>query len=198
MAGAASAAIQEEGAAAVNDLAGSSLEAGWRPLRKLWAEPAGDPPPQVRWWKDAGFLIWEMKMELPWAVRGEFESGGFVEGLWDRDVAEFFILDRGSGAYQEFNLGPGGAWWSAWFVAPRVRAVPQLDWTRLGVQTAVTWTPAHWTGQMRLRLPDYGEPAVNFCAIRRGPGGAAYYSLAGLGGETPDFHRPQEWIHWPI
>ncbi len=181
----------------MNDLAGSSLEAGWQPLRELWAEPTGELPPQVRWWKDAGFLIWEMKMELPWAGRGEFESGGFVEGLWDRDVAEFFIMDRGSGGYQEFNLGPGGAWWSASFVAPRVRAVPQLDWTRLGVQTEVTWTPVHWTGQMRLRLPDHREPAVNFCAIRRRPGGVAYYSLAGLGGETPDFHRPQEWIRWP-
>lgn len=198
MAGAASAATQEEGAAAVNNPAGSSLEAGWQPLRKMWAEPVGESPPQVRWWKEDGFLIWEMTMELPWAGHSEYESGGFVEGLWERDVAEFFILDRRRGEYQEFNLGPGGAWWSARFVAPRVRAVPQPDWTQLGVQTEVTWTPTHWTGQMRLRLPDCQESAVNFCAIRRGPGSAAYYSLAGLGGEKPDFHRPQDWITWPI
>ena len=182
----------------MNKPAGFSWDTGWQPLRKLWAETAGESPPQVRWGKQAGFLIWEMKMELPSEGRSEFESGGFVEGLWERDVAEFFILDRHSGEYQEFNLGPGGAWWSASFVAPRVRAVPQPDWTRLGVQTKVTWTPTHWTGQMCLWLPDYREPAVNFCAIRRGPGGAKYYSLAGLAGETPDFHRPQEWIPWPI
>ncbi len=41
--------------------------------------------------------------------------GEFVEGLWQMDVAEFFLCDPESGNYQEFNLAPSGAWWSQFF-----------------------------------------------------------------------------------
>ena len=40
--------------------------------------------------------------------------GQFVSELWRQDVAEFFV--RGPGpSYQEFNISPTGAWWSARF-----------------------------------------------------------------------------------
>ena len=41
--------------------------------------------------------------------------GEFYEGLWERDVIEFFIMDGLSGKYQEFNFSPAGAWWTAFF-----------------------------------------------------------------------------------
>ncbi len=47
--------------------------------------------------------------------------GEFVEGLWERDVAEFFIKDE-SGRYQEFNISPAGAWWTVLLTAYRTRS----------------------------------------------------------------------------
>lgn len=56
-----------------------------------------------------------------------YESGhspkDFVEGLWDRDVAELFITSSQKKhmdtAYQEFNFSPAGAWWSCKFMQYR-------------------------------------------------------------------------------
>lgn len=42
--------------------------------------------------------------------REEYQ-GEFVEGLWNRDVAELFIKNP-EGRCQEFNVAPSGAWWS--------------------------------------------------------------------------------------
>lgn len=42
--------------------------------------------------------------------RGE-RQGEYVEGLWNRDVAELFIKSP-EGRYQEFNVAPSGAWWA--------------------------------------------------------------------------------------
>ena len=47
--------------------------------------------------------------------------GAFVEGLWEYDVAEFFVQQRGSESYLEFNISPNGAWWCALFSGYRKR-----------------------------------------------------------------------------
>ena len=39
------------------------------------------------------------------------ETGQFVEGLWEQDVAEFFVAAGGTEC-QEINISPTGAWWS--------------------------------------------------------------------------------------
>lgn len=54
------------------------------------------------------------------------QLGEFVEGLWERDVAEFFIRDRG-GRYQEFNVSPAGAWWTVLLTSYRTRAEATLE-----------------------------------------------------------------------
>ncbi len=78
-----------------------------------------------------------MKTARPLADRASFPAEGFVEGLWEHDVAEFFLLDRRRGTYQEYNLSPGGAWWAAAFSAPRVRLDPQPDLAAFGPAAAV-------------------------------------------------------------
>lgn len=172
----------------------SAAEAGWLPLKQQWAKPTGEGVPQVRWWIEAGRLLWEVKMVIPRGERAVFPAPGFVEGLWEQDVAEFFIADRATGHYQEFNLGPGGAWWSATFSAPRVRIAPQPECRLFGITTNVSWTDTQWIGRQSLPLPDLAGAAVNFTAIIAGPDGRRFYSLADLGGRTPDFHRPADWI----
>lgn len=39
----------------------------------------------------------------------------FTEELWKHDVAECFIKDDEGPGYQEFNIAPNGAWWTAHF-----------------------------------------------------------------------------------
>ena len=46
--------------------------------------------------------------------------GSFVEGLWEQDVAELFLSGPGD-SYQEINVSPTGAWWSACFSNYRER-----------------------------------------------------------------------------
>lgn len=177
--------------------AASSREAAWLPLRQMWAAELEEVVPQVRWWIEGGRLVWEMKTALPLADRATFMPQGFVEGLWEQDVAEFFIVDRRTGHYQEFNLSPGGAWWSACFRAPRVRIDPQPGWTAFGVRTEVVWTNDEWMGRMSWPLPDLATASVNFNAIVAGTAGRRFYSLAALSGFTPDFHRPEDWLTIP-
>lgn len=45
------------------------------------------------------------------AVTGECHHGDFVEGLWNGDVAELFIMDEDA-KYQELNIAPSASWWS--------------------------------------------------------------------------------------
>lgn len=53
-------------------------------------------------------------------IHPQARPGEFTPGLWQYDVAEFFLSHPTSGRYLEFNLAPNGAWWSAEFTAPRV------------------------------------------------------------------------------
>lgn len=49
---------------------------------------------------------------------------GFSEGLWNFDVAEFF-LKTGPTSYLECNLAPHGAWWAMHFDSYRKRSASQ-------------------------------------------------------------------------
>jgi hypothetical protein len=120
-----------------------------------------------------------------------------MEGLWEQDIAECFLLDRRTGHYTEYNLSPGGAWWAAHFTAPRIRLVPQPTAAEYGVRTSGEWTATGWTGRMELPLPDMSNHFINFTAITARSGIRHYASLAPLGGEKPDFHRPQDWLPCP-
>ena len=145
-----------------------------------------------------------------------FHKIGFREGLWEQDVMEFFILDRQSGHYREYNLSPGGAWWAAEFTAPRVRLDPQPGKATFGVKTHVSWGRDDWGGSLRIPIPseigmsdpnrdsavlgdgptslEKGRWAVNFTSVWSSAAGRQFYSLAELGGEKPDFHQPDAWI----
>lgn len=74
------------------------------------------------------------------------QANQFYEGLWERDVFEVFLRDPVTGAYQEWNLSPQGAWWSAAFSNYRSRDVnykPDLSRVEaFGDVTANGWTAA--------------------------------------------------------
>jgi hypothetical protein len=138
-----------------------------------------------------------MQCPLPEAARDSFAGSGFLEGLWNHDLAECFLLDQSTGHYTEYNLGPGGAWWAAHFISPRVRTNPQPNPVAFGVKASTAWCNHGWTGRMEIPLPPLASPALNFTAIVQAAPCRHFFSLAPLSGERPDFHRPQEWLQLP-
>ena len=168
----------------------------WCSLHLPWAGALGlqMAAPQVRWKHADEIFTWEVKCPLPETARDSFAGGGFLEGLWNHDLAECFLLDQSTGHYSEYNLGPGGAWWAAHFTGPRVRMIPQPQAGAWGIRASVAWSSHGWSGRMEMPLPPLVSPALNFTAIVQTSDVRHFYSLAPLGGRLPDFHRPQEWL----
>jgi hypothetical protein len=126
----------------------------------------------------------------------EARKGQFVDGLWQRDVAELFICDaKDPERYQEFNLSPQGAWWTCLFKAPRVpEAFAPIEPNY--VHSSILENA--WSAAISFKLDDLAvNPAfedsarLNVCAIL-GQEPREYLSWSNLGGETPDFHKPEK------
>jgi len=105
-------------------------------------------------------------------------KGDYVEGLWEADVAEFFLAKAntaGSFNYLEINVSPEGAWWSMEHHGIRQRSLP--SWAN----------PA---------LPNSSFPLLaNATFILKGAdGNNNYLSWCDLPGDQPDFHQPQSFI----
>ena len=121
--------------------------------------------------------------------------GKFVPGLWQYDVAEFFLHDSRSGRYLEFNLAPNGAWWSAEFSAVRVRQCED-DVPIPGVRIYCRASPAgHWQAAAAIPLDflrdrfDFGDhTGVNVTFILDSPEQRFLSANPPVEGE-PDFHR---------
>ena len=120
----------------------------------------------------------------------------FTEALWCYDVAELFIKDAHSDRYLEINLAPNGAWWSAEFVGPRVRACTE-DIPIVGVKTySKTSADGYWQAAASIPLPflksdfSFGQGSrVNVTFIVDSPE-QKFLSMAALPGVKPDFHQP--------
>ena len=176
-------------------LSSSPATAPWLRLGLPWQTALPElPPPTVRFWHQAGRFHWEMKLPLPLAPRESLPASGFLEGLWEQDVAECFIATPALDTYTEYNLSPGGAWWAAQLIGPRLRQDPQPLPERFSVFCETAWEAAHWSARMSVPLLDPDAGALNLTAIVTRPEGRQFYSLAPLGGDRPDFHRPAEWI----
>jgi len=112
----------------------------------------------------------------------EEKARGFVGGLWERDVGEFFLMAE-DGSYQEFNLSPTGAWWSARFRGYR-------DFIREdqcpSMKTGAATTPeGGWKAWLTVELRDLIEwEKTNVCAIL----GGRYFCTGRNNGGEPDFH----------
>jgi len=131
----------------------------------------------------------------------------YKEGLWQQDVAEWFIANPATGRYVECNLSANGAWWLMVFSAPRQRIklpLPDLK----GIMTTSSQQPISWQAELiipkKLMLGLLGDGAwtYNVCFIvgqeassklQRGQT-QQYISLNTLTSPEPDFHRPDEFI----
>lgn len=141
-------------------------------------------------------------------------TGDFVEGLWEQELIELFLCEEtaGSTRYQEFNLSPTGAWWTAVFDEYRVRS-ETVDLKRLsgGVRcwSQIDDHQPHWQTVMRVPRASLGiatsfgaQSRANITAIvlpaqasSENASSAQFLSACALQAAAPDFHRSHEFSH---
>ena len=127
----------------------------------------------------------------------ELRAGDFVEGLWESDVAELFLMGP-SGRYQELNLSPSGAWWCATFSGYRQRdSVLRCP----SVKTSAQWDSGSWEAELSLDLADLPVLADSDLSRARlhvasilDPERPEYLCLGHVGGGQPDFHRAENFL----
>ncbi len=129
----------------------------------------------------------------------------FVTGLWQRDVIECFFGNPENGRYLEIHLAPTGQWWACVFTGIRVAEIPEGHPLPLSVvehrrdKEGTRWeasvqVPAEVLCRL-LQARSFMDLRANLCAtIYPGTGPAAYFSLAPLPGEKPNFHQPGAWL----
>ncbi len=123
--------------------------------------------------------------------------GQFVAELWTQDVAEFFV--RGIDAsYQEFNVSPTGAWWSAAFGQYR-SLVEEVPCSSVRIQTTIE--ERNWEIEFSvplaeivvLRNIDLRDAHLNPAGILN-PRDPEYLCFGHTDGGEPDFHRAENFL----
>lgn len=116
--------------------------------------------------------------------------GGRLDGLWDHEVVELFLLGRDE-AYLEIELGPHGHW-----LGLRLSGRRRVADHRVPIAFRATRQGARWRGAARFAaawLPP-GLCAANFYSIHGVGPARRFLAMAPVPGEAPDFHRLE---HFP-
>jgi hypothetical protein len=111
-------------------------------------------------------------------------GGARVDGLWEYDVVECFVVGA-DGRYFELELGAGGHYLALAFDAPRRRA---HDFARETL--AVEWESGAERWRARCRVPRAWLPEPIARANAFAIAGGEFAAHAPVGGAQPDFHRP--------
>ncbi len=120
----------------------------------------------------------------------------YKEGLWEQNVAEWFIVNTRTKRYLECNLSANGAWWMMAFSGVRQRNIDLLP-DLSEVITQSSRQQDSW--QAELEIPETllvdilgdDEWVHNVCFIL-GKQPRQYISFNKLISNKPDFHRPDE------
>jgi hypothetical protein len=129
-------------------------------------------------WVEAG-MAHQRAPRIPDAPRG-----ARVEGLWEYDVVECFVV-AADGCYFELELGAGGHYLALAFDAPRRRS---RDFAHESL--AVDWESHADAWRARCRVPRAWLPEPVTRANAFAIAGGEFAVHAPVGGEQPDFHRP--------
>ncbi|MBK1831147.1 hypothetical protein JIN77_10445 [Verrucomicrobiaceae bacterium R5-34] len=174
-----------------------ALDLGLFGLEKDWYGEKLTTPAGFGLAMDDSHLWFVTTRREPAALHPKARPGEFTPELWKYDTAELFISHPPSGRYLELNLASNGAWWSAEFTAPRVRASEE-EIPVPGLHTFGELSPdGSWLAAaaipldvLRARL-DFGpESAMNVTFIVDSPEQKFLTAAPALEGE-PDFHRPE-------
>lgn len=137
-----------------------------------------------------------VRFELPVSPtpRDDTAPGEFVEGLWNFDVAELFLLDA-AGAYLEFNLSPYGEWWACRFSDYRAGSSPQHG---LRVKPRARITSDGWSGELYIPAAEISSTGINpteakihISAILGSGADRRFISSRPCYGIDPDFHHAE-------
>lgn len=177
---------------------GEEWDPAWTPITKDWFGKDPQYAIEFRLALTPSKLIFEARgaamPDCDFSLRG----GSFVENLWQKDCAELFLAEAGTTRYQEFNLSPTGAWWSAVFESYRKREstpyVPPKTVRAFSMIDDDFW-------QSKIILPreaiaikanfDQSVPA-NVCFVLGG--GTQFLTYARLTAKEPDFHRAEQFL----
>jgi hypothetical protein len=124
--------------------------------------------------------------------------GSFVEGLWEKELAEVFICSAGGTRYLEINLSPTGAWWSCSFHSYRARDSSAALGGVTALAETLTAQAKGWEATLRIPTPSIAS-AVPFtpkgAEVRANVSGVVltetsplYLSYSNLEATQPDFH----------
>jgi hypothetical protein len=147
--------------------------------------------PQVAYSVSKGRLRFQFRAEKCADCDRRYQRGDFVEGLWERDVAEFFVAGEGS-VYQEINISPTGAWWSASFTGYRskpteIRFEPLITVEESDDRWAVTFEASLDSFRPWRKLAPsqrlFSPTAILYDSKPN------YFAWNHSGGGEPDFHR---------
>ena len=173
-----------------------ALDLGLFGLNKDWYGEELETPAAFGMAIDHGSFWFVATRRAPAMLHPKARPDQFTPELWKYDCAEFFLSHPASGRYLEFNLAANGAWWSAEFTAPRVRAHEE-DLPVPGVKTYGELSPdGSWLSAASIPLDvlqarfDFGpETRMNVAFIIDSPEQKFLSAVPAAEGE-PDFHRP--------
>lgn len=156
-------------------------------------------------------LSFEFRCSKPAHCQMGLPVGQFQAGLWQMDVAEFFVGTAQDTVYQEFNLSPAGAWWSAVFSDYR-KDPQEIDPSEISVTVLDSpYGPRGWQARLDVnlnrlapvsRFGKLGQDSVDWTQVRLGvtailtseePNATPIYLSSGpLVEAEPDFHRSDQ------
>lgn len=169
--------------------------------------PAGPLPTVQVDWKltPSGWLEVTFAVALPpgatWHSDPDFSTTDYARnwGLWEHNVVELFVQARpyaevAAAPYYELQLSPLGQPFALCIEEPRRRyRVPLV----LAYTKEVCRDASSWRTRLAVEVPGYrpGAPLFGNLTACLGPADQrGYFALASGTSETPDFHRPQEFI----
>lgn len=176
----------------------------WYSLPSDWFGQPARHPARYRIQCEAGVLRFSFWVDKAPQADASLRPGAFVEGLWENDVAELFVM-ADDGRYLEFNLSPYGAWWCAEFSAYRQRVrTLQLPSAEVSAEQGDDW----WSCSLSLRadeIPPIAEAGwsqirLNVTAILD-PEQPEYLCSGHQDGGEPDFHLASSFLsptHLPL
>ena len=173
-----------------------ALDLGLFGIQNDWLGNPLDVPAAFGLAIDHGSFWFVASRRKPALLHPDARPGKFTPELWKYDVAEFFLKHPESGRYLEFNLAPNGAWWSAEFTAPRVRAHEE-DLEVPGVKTYAELSPdGSWLTAasiplevLQARFGFGSESLINVTFIVDSPEQKFLTATPAPEGADPDFHR---------
>ena len=166
------------------------------PLSQVASDWFGEevvPPVFFSFAIDGRELVFRAAREATACCHPDSRPGLFQPGLWQYDVAEFFLTDPASGNYLECNLSPNGAHWACLFDSPRHVLSELRD---VGLRSEGSCGPDGWRaclalplGWLKERLHFGSATRMNAAFILDSPK-QRFLTCVPLGGGDPGFHRP--------